>query len=129
MRQLRWKTKYRTGIAALDDRKKALVDSLNEFVAQANQVEHCQDLNDFFNQIATATESMLIKPSALAADAGGEVAWLENELRRLLASNLPLSARGTPACTDCCLCSLLEKHTRAWLGDAFENRAHCEGVG
>ncbi len=32
MRQLRWKTKYRTGNTVLDDRKKALVDSLNEFV-------------------------------------------------------------------------------------------------
>lgn len=126
MRKLRWKTKYRTGLSTLDDRKKALADSMNEFVAQANQVEHCQDLSDFFDQIATATESMLAKSSTSAPAAGGEIELLENQLRELLESNLPFGARGTPACTDCCMCSLLEKRTKAWLGDAFENRAQCE---
>jgi hypothetical protein len=122
MRPLRWKSKYRTGLSSIDNRNRDLVDTLNAVAAEANRVEHCQDLNDFFSQISNFTEDMLIKSSV---DVAGEVELFENELHRLLESKLPLLARGTPACTDCCMCSLLEKRTKAWLGDTFTNRAQC----
>jgi len=126
MRPLRWKSKYRIDVTAIDNRNRALVDTLNEVAAEANRVEHCQDLNDFFNEITTAAGNMLNQLNESTSDASGDVELFENELRRLLESKLPLAARGTPACTDCCICSLLEKRTRAWLGDAFANQAQCE---
>lgn len=125
MRPLRWKSKYRTGMSAIDNRNRILVDTLNAVAAEANRVEHCQDLNDFFSKIANLTESLLIKLRESAVDTGGQVKLFENELHKLLESELPLLARGTPACTDCCMCSLLEKRTKAWLGEAFTNRAQC----
>jgi hypothetical protein len=124
MRQLRWKSKYLRGIESLDRRTKSLVDSLNGFAGEARQREHCQDLNEFFEKIATTIEKFLRQASDTNS-ATAEIEWLENHLHGLLVSDLPLGARGTPACTDCCLCSALEKTIRNWLGNEFENRADC----
>jgi hypothetical protein len=41
-------------------------------------------------------------------------------------SGLPLSARGTPACDDCCMCRLREWRIRTWSGLEFTNRAQCD---
>jgi hypothetical protein len=126
MRAIRWKSKYQTGISPIDDRTMALVDTLNEVAGEANQVEHCEDLNEFFDEITNATEDMLEKLNASSSDISGEVELLEDEFRSMLVSKLPLAAKGTPACTDCCKCSLLEKRMREWLDEPFTDQAQCK---
>ena len=128
MRLLRWKSRYLTGISEIDVRIRALVDLLNETAVEANRVEHCQDLNDFFEEITRLTEDMLIQLGKSPDEVVTILEKFETELDDMLESGLPLAARGTPACNDCCMCSLLEKRTRAWLGEAFENRAQCDSV-
>ena len=126
MRPLRWKSSYLTRISEIDMRIRALVDFLNETAVEANRVEHCQDLEDFFGQISDLTEDMLGKPGKTP---GAVVETLENyqaELDHMLESGLPLAARGTPACNDCCMCSLLESRAKDWLGLPFANRAGCD---
>ena len=125
VRLIRWKSRYSTGIQGLDARIRALVELLNETAAEANKVEHCQDLNDFFEQIFELTEDMLIKLGETQGDVDEMFLTYQAGLDRLLESGLPLSARGTPACNDCCMCSLLEKRIKAWLGYEFTNRAQC----
>jgi len=128
MRAIRWKSRYLTGIPETDRHIRALVDRLNEMAGEANTVEHCQDLNDIFSRITRLTEAMLTTLGESSRAVVDTVEMFETELDKLLESELPLAARGTPACTDCCMCSLLEKRTRAWLGEAFENRAQCDSV-
>jgi len=128
MRAIRWKSRYLTGMPETDRRIRALVDRLNEMAGEANTVEHCQDLNDIFSRITRLTEAMLTTLGESSRAVVDTVEMFETELDKLLESELPLAARGTPACTDCCMCSLLEKRTRAWLGEAFENRAQCDSV-
>ena len=123
MKLLRWKSKYLTGNTAMDERSRSLVDTLNEAIAGANQVEHCADLNDFTAEIVSVTEDRLGSLSPSSTRPSVELGALENQLRNLLVSKLPLAARGTPACDDCGLCSHLEKEIREWLGDEFTNRA------
>lgn len=127
MRPLRWKSRYLTGDAGLDARSRALVDALNETAADAKRVEHCQDFEDFSARIAEHAQGML--EQLRGAEAVVAVERCEYELGRVLETGLPLAARGTPACTDCCLCSLLEKRTRAWLGQPHTNRSQCGAHG
>ena len=126
MRPLRWKSRYLTGIAETDMRNRALVDMLNETAGEAKKVEHCQDLNDFFAQITRLTEAMLVQPGESPDDVVETQETFETELDHMLASGLPLAARGTPACNDCCMCSLLESRASDWLGLVFANRAQCD---
>lgn len=123
MRLVRWKSKYQTGNPATDTRTRSLVDTLNAVITEANSTEHCEDLSDFTDEIITATENMLTKASKPSVDPSSELGLFENKLRDLLTSKLPLDARGTPACDDCGMCSLLEKQSRAWLGDEFTDQA------
>jgi hypothetical protein len=126
VRLIRWKSRYSTAIQALDDRIRSLVDLLNETALEANKVEHCQDLNDFFAQIFELTENVLIKLGETQGDVDETFQEYQVELAELLESELPLSARGTPACNDCCMCSLLEGRVKTWLGSEFTNRAQCD---
>lgn len=126
VRLIRWKSKYSTGIQELDARIRSLVDLLNETALEANKVEHCQDLNDFFERILELTEDVLITLGETQADLNVTLQTYQAELDELLESGLPLSARGTPACNDCCMCSLLERRAKAWLGLEFNNRAQCD---
>ena len=126
MRPLRWKSRYLTGISETDRRIRALVDLLNETAGEAKRVEHCQDLTDFFGQITSLTEDMLTQPGESPGDVVETQEKFETELNDMLESGLPLAARGTPACNDCCMCSLLESRAKAWLGLVFTNRAQCD---
>lgn len=126
MRLIRWKSRFSTGIQELDDRIRSLVGLLNETASEANKVEHCQDLNDFFEQIFELTGSMLIKLGETQGDLNETLQTYQAELDALLEAGLPLSARGTPACNDCCMCSLLERRIKGWLGLEFTNRAQCD---
>ena len=125
MRLLRWKSGYLTGIQQLDVRIRSLIDLLNETALDANKVEHCQDLNALFEQITGLTGDVLMNPGETQGDVIEIFEKYQAELDELLESGLPLSARGTPACTDCCMCSLLERRVKYWLGLEFTNRAQC----
>lgn len=103
-----------------------LVGILNETAGEAKKVEHCQDLNDYFEQFTRLTEDMLIQPGESPGDVVKTLEKFETELDAMLDSGLPLAARGTPACNDCCMCSLLESRAKAWLGLEFTNRAQCD---
>jgi hypothetical protein len=107
MRKLRWKSRYQSGDAASDAHRRQLVELLNTFVDDAHTVEHCQDLTELFERIASATETSLTENT--------DTATLEGELQRLLKDGLPLPARGTPACTECCMCSAIEKRLSEWM--------------
>ena len=126
VRLIRWKSGYLTGIRKLDARIRSLVDLLNETALEANTVEHCQDLNDFSEQIVELTEDALTRPGATQGDLDETLQTYQAELDQLLESALPLSARGTPACNDCCMCSHLERRAKAWLGLEFIDRAQCD---
>jgi hypothetical protein len=126
MRPLRWKSRYLTGISETDMRISTLVGILNETASEAKKVEHCQDLNDYFEQFTRLTEDMLIQLGESPGDVVNTLEKFETELDAMLYSGLPLAARGTPACNDCCMCSLLESRAKAWLGLEFTNRAQCE---
>lgn len=126
MRLIRWKSRYLNGIQELDARIRALVDLLNGTAVEANNVEHCQDLNDFFEQIFELTEDGLVKLGETQGDLDETFQEYQAELDDLLQSGLPLAARGTPACNDCCMCSLLERRVKTWLGLEFTNRAQCD---
>jgi len=126
VRLIRWKSRFSTGIQELDDRIRSLVGLLNETASEANKVEHCQDLNDFFEQIFELTGSMLIKLGETQGDLNETLQTYQAELDALLEAGLPLSARGTPACNDCYMCSLLERRIKGWLGLEFTNRAQCD---
>jgi len=123
MRLLRWKSKYQVGEPKTDSRTRSFVDTLNAVITEANSVEHCEDLSVFTDGISTTTEEMLNSIHQSPVEANGEIDKFENELRNILVSKLPLAARGTPACDDCGMCSLLEKQCSAWLGDEFTDRA------
>jgi hypothetical protein len=123
MKLLRWKSKYLTGNTSIDARTRAMADTLNSVIAEADAVEHCEDLNEFTSEIVAATDAMLARVSESSADASAELGAFENELRDILVTKLPLAARGTPACDDCGMCSLYEKKAREWLGGEFTDRA------
>jgi hypothetical protein len=99
---------------------------LNETAVEASKVEHCQDLNDFFEQIFELTEGVLIKLGQAQGNLDETLQTYQAELDELLETGLPLSARGTPAFNDCCMCSLLERRVKAWLGLELTNRAQCD---
>ena len=103
MRPLRWKSRYLTGISETDVRISALVGMLNATAGEANRVEHCQDLNDFFEQLTRLTEGILIQLGESPGDVVKALEIFETELDAMLESGLPLAARGTPACNDCCM--------------------------
>jgi len=126
MRPLRWKPRSLTGISETDVRTSALAGILNATAGEANRVEHCQELNDFFEQFTRLTEDMLIQLGESPGDVVKTLEKFETERDDMLDSGQPLAARGTPACNDCCMCSLLESRAKAWLGLEFTSRAQCD---
>lgn len=118
MRRLRWKGKYATGVARVDEQCRSLVETFNGFVDAMGTSEHCQDMTDLAGRLAETIEGSL-------ADAdrsqGPELyrAQQHQQVRDLAAAGLPLAARDGPACKDCALCDDLESRLTDWL-DAHE---------
>jgi len=111
MRQLRWKSKYLTGVADTDNRKRTLIKILNEQVVESSQIEHCQDLTDLHHHFARLVETML-------SQAKSSLDKYEDEIRQLLSMELPLPARDGSACRDCSQCDILQERTTKWLNAA-----------
>lgn len=113
MRQLRWKSRYRTGDADIDRRNRAFVDCLNSLIDTAGQREHCREMEDFIGQFSVEAEQML-RSHPTDEDLGVEFG------RRLLAS-LPLSAYDSTSCRQCGLCDL----ARQKIADHLKAPAEC----
>lgn len=112
MKRVRWKSRFRTGEAETDARNQALVQLLEAFAAELTRKDHCQDMNEVYDDLATLAQSQLDSdPSALARDGAPGYAAVQ----ALLKTRFPLAALSTPACKDCGLCDLLEDRVRGWL--------------
>jgi len=76
--------------------------------------EHCQDMNDFYDDLVELTEQRL--------DLAGQDEWVEAgsdaRFQSFLDERMPLPARDGPACKDCGLCELLEEQVSGWLHGA-----------
>ena len=115
MRRLRRSSRNpSTGDPAIDGRHKALVGILGEMAAELQTTEHCQDMNDFYDDLVELTEQRL--------DSAARDEWVEVDsdarFRDFLAERMPLPARDGPACKDCELCEVLDDRVHDWLGDA-----------
>ncbi len=96
MRPLRWRSRFRTGDASADRRNRAFVDSLNRSINAAGQREHCQEMEDFFNQFSSEADRIL---QERPADRD-----LNHEFGRRLLASVPLAPFGGNACRKCGLC-------------------------
>lgn len=100
MRQLRWKSRFRTGDASADRRNRAFVECLNKFINAASQREHCREMESLINQFSCDADKVFRERQA-DRDVRQEFG------RRLLAS-LPLEPYGGNACRECGLCELAQ---------------------
>jgi len=112
MRRLRRSSRNpSTGDPVVDGRHRALVGILGVMGIELQNTEHCQDMNDFHDDLVELTEQRL------GSAAQGE--WVEIEsnarFRGFLDERMPLPARDGPACKDCGLCELLEDQVSDWL--------------
>ena len=114
MRALRWKSRFRTGDAATDRRRRAFVDCFNTLIAAAGQREHCREMDDFMDRLGSDAEGLL----------QGQSDSLNQEFGRHLLDALPLPPFGSNACRECGLCGLAQekiaKHLEAPARCLFE---------
>jgi hypothetical protein len=107
MRSIRWKKKYQTGTPEIVERKRSLVNGLNDIAAKSSQVEHCQDLTDSYHSFATMLETML-------SQAKNSFDTYEGDIREFIETEFPLAALNGSACHDCGMCNFFEKKVTAW---------------
>jgi len=107
MKRVRWKANYSRGVLETDKHNKNLVNILNDLVLKASQLEHCQDLSDLHKRISELAGVMLQDKQI------DDVQF--NAIQTLLTTDLPLAARGTPACHNCDLCDYLDEQVGQWF--------------
>jgi len=107
MRQLRWKSRFRTGNASADQRNRAFVECLNKLINAAGQREHCQEMEEFVNGFSSDAEKAL-QENPSDRD-------LSQEFGRRLLTSLPLGPYGSNACRKCGLCDLAQKQVATHL--------------
>ena len=117
MKNLRWKNRYLTGKADIDQQNRALVDCLNSFMNAAKQREHCQEIERLLEDLATQLETLL----AETPDAADLIA----QIRAPLIEALPLPTYKTPACRKCDICDLAEHK----IAQHIHTPAQCLGIG
>jgi hypothetical protein len=114
MRRLRRSSRSpSSGDPVVDGRHRALVGILGEMATELQTTEHCQDMNDFYDDLVELTEQRL----DLAAQGDWVEAESDERFRGFLSERMPLPARDGPACKDCELCEVLEDQVHDWLGD------------
>ena len=101
-----------SGDPAIDARNQALVTMVTDMAAELQSTEHCQDMNEFYDDVVELTEQRL------EAAQQGELDVSESDagMQAFLDERMPLPARDGPACRDCGLCERLEEQIGAWLG-------------
>lgn len=101
-----------SGDPAIDARNQALVTMVTDMAAELQSTEHCQDMNEFYDDVVELTEQRI------EAAQQGELDVSESDagMQAFLDERMPLPARDGPACRDCGLCERLEEQIGAWLG-------------
>ena len=105
MRRIRWKPVYQRVDQGYHGALADLVNRLNAFAAEADQVAHCGDLNELFEGLRDRVRDRVERHE------GGD---LVKAVRTELDTGLPLAARGGPACTECGMCDALDERLRKW---------------
>jgi len=105
MRPIRWKNKYLTGNAIIDNHHLALTKIINGLVIEATGVEHCQDLNELHEQLLSSTE-IIFKEQ--------QTSQLKKKIIEIAATHLPLPAKNGAACCHCNLCDKIEQQLDEW---------------
>lgn len=111
MKAVRWKKRYLTGNAKLDEHNQALVALLNELRDELSRKEHCQEINELTDRLSDLTGQRLSMLSEDAAGAGES----DRAIRDLLKNDFPLATLSTPACRNCGLCDLVADRVGQWL--------------
>lgn len=113
MQRIRWKSRYASGDPDVDRQARALVEGLNDFITEMTRLEHCRDITELHTRLGAAVADTL---SQAAGQDGTEVlANLHKQVNEIIAEGLPLPAKGTPACTNCGLCNLIDERMTDWL--------------
>lgn len=116
MKNLRWKSRYLTGIPDVDHQNRALVDCLNGFIQAAKQREHCQEIEGLLEESVTRLENLLSE-KPIATD-------LTARIRTSFINSLPMPTWGTPACRKCDICDLAEQR----IAQHIESSVQCLGA-
>lgn len=125
MRRLRRSSRNpSTGDPGVDGRHRALVGIIGEMATALQTTEHCQDMNDFYDDLVELAEQRF--------DDAAQGEWVETEsdarFQEFLNERMPLPARDGPACKDCGLCELLEEQVTDWLAGAAAGSRSGENV-
>jgi hypothetical protein len=113
MRRLRRSSRNpNTGDPVIDGRNQSLVTIVTDMATEMQSTEHCQDMNEFYDDLVELTEQRLDATKQGALDASASDAGIQ----AFLEERMPLPARDGPACRDCGLCERLEEQVGAWLG-------------
>lgn len=98
----------------VDGRHTELVGIIGEMATALQTTEHCQDMNDFYDDLVELAEQRL--------DDAAQGDWVATDsdarFQEFLKKRMPLPARDGPACKDCGLCELLEEQVTGWLAGA-----------
>ncbi|AHF00059.1 hypothetical protein [Thioalkalivibrio paradoxus] len=112
MRRLRRSSRNPTsGDPVIDRQNQALSRILFDMGDELRATEHCQDMNEFYDDLVDLAEQRFDAAAAGTLD----VPEADEEIREFLAERMPLPARDGPACRDCGLCEKLEDRVCAWL--------------
>lgn len=113
MRRLRRSSRNpATGDPVIDGRNQALVTIVADMATALQSTEHCQDMNEFHDDLVELTEQRLDAAKEGALDACASDAGIQ----AFVEERMPLPARDGPACRDCGLCELLEEQVGDWAG-------------
>lgn len=115
MRRLRWKGKYATGLAGVDEQGRCLVETFNNFADAMGTVEHCQDMTELAVRLAEAVDASLAEADRRGRAPDRYRVEQRRVVQDLATSELPLAARDGPACKDCGLCDELAERFAGWF--------------
>jgi hypothetical protein len=113
MRRLRRSSRNpATGDPVVDGRNRALVTIISDMATELQSTEHCQDMNEFYDDLVELTEQRLDAATKGSFDVRASDLGIEGVLEK----RMPLPARDGPACRDCGLCEEFEEQVGVWLG-------------
>lgn len=112
MRRLRRSSRQpASGDPGVDRHHQGLSRILLEMADEMRATEHCQDMNEFYDDLVEVAEQRFDAAAAGTLD----VHEADSQVREFLAQRMPLPARDGPACRDCGLCEKLEEQVSEWV--------------
>lgn len=116
MKALRWKSRYLTGAAEMDQQNRNLVECFNGLIAATKQREHCQEIEKVLEDISEQLENLLLKNPNMADIVG--------QIKSTLMASLPLPTHNQSACRKCDICDLAQNKIAAHV----HSSAQCLGI-